>query len=112
MHVSGLVAGRDFTADGTADVADVRAGDPAPDGSGPLETARGPREDQGERDRADQQQEVVDDQRRQSRSAGRDHEGQGDPLGRDDRPAAPCIVMREGCAHDEAPCGPRRKAKK
>ncbi|MGW8432561.1 proline--tRNA ligase [Curtobacterium citreum] len=41
VHVSGLVAGRDFTADGTADVADVRAGDPAPDGSGPLETARG-----------------------------------------------------------------------
>ncbi|MFZ7088615.1 proline--tRNA ligase [Curtobacterium sp. RRHDQ10] len=41
QHVSGLVAGRDFTADGVADVSDVRAGDPAPDGSGPLETARG-----------------------------------------------------------------------
>lgn len=40
-HVFGLVAGRDFTADGVLDVAEVRAGDPAPDGSGPLELARG-----------------------------------------------------------------------
>lgn len=40
-HVVGLVAGRDFTADGVIDVAEVRAGDPAPDGSGPLELARG-----------------------------------------------------------------------
>ena len=40
-HVFGLVAGRDFTADGTVEVADVRAGDEAPDGSGPLELARG-----------------------------------------------------------------------
>ncbi|MBD0292008.1 MAG: proline--tRNA ligase [Jiangellaceae bacterium] len=40
-HVFDLVARRDFTADGTIDVADVRAGDPAPDGSGPLELARG-----------------------------------------------------------------------
>ncbi|PZE28844.1 proline--tRNA ligase [Curtobacterium sp. MCBD17_028] len=40
-HVSGLVAGRDFVADGVVEVADVRLGDPAPDGSGPLETARG-----------------------------------------------------------------------
>ena len=40
-HVYHLVAGRDFTADGTADIAEVRAGDPAPDGSGPVELARG-----------------------------------------------------------------------
>lgn len=40
-HVAYLVAGRDFTADGVADIATVRAGDPAPDGSGPIETARG-----------------------------------------------------------------------
>ena len=40
-HVVDLVAGRDFTADGTVEAADVRAGDPAPDGSGPLELARG-----------------------------------------------------------------------
>ena len=40
-HVYGLVAGRDFTADGVVDIAEVRAGDPAPDGSGPLELARG-----------------------------------------------------------------------
>ena len=40
-HVFGLVAGRDFTADGIAEVAEVRAGDPAPDGSGPVELARG-----------------------------------------------------------------------
>ncbi len=40
-HVFGLVAGRDFTADGVVEVADVRAGDPAPDGSGPVEIARG-----------------------------------------------------------------------
>ena len=33
--------GRDFTADGVADLAEIRAGDPAPDGSGPLELARG-----------------------------------------------------------------------
>ncbi len=40
-HVFGLVAGRDFTADGTIEAAEVRPGDPAPDGSGPLELARG-----------------------------------------------------------------------
>ncbi|OUZ07988.1 proline--tRNA ligase [Aeromicrobium sp. PE09-221] len=40
-HVIDLVAGRDFTADGTIEAAEVRAGDPAPDGSGPLELARG-----------------------------------------------------------------------
>ncbi len=40
-HVVNLVAGRDFAADGVIDVAEVRAGDPAPDGSGPLELARG-----------------------------------------------------------------------
>ncbi len=40
-HVFGLVAGRDFTPDGTIEAAGVRAGDPAPDGSGPLEIARG-----------------------------------------------------------------------
>jgi prolyl-tRNA synthetase len=36
-----LVVGRDFEADGVADLAEIRAGDPAPDGSGPLELARG-----------------------------------------------------------------------
>ncbi|SDS68042.1 proline--tRNA ligase [Jiangella sp. DSM 45060] len=41
QHVIDLVAGRDFTPDGTIEAAEVRAGDPAPDGSGPLETARG-----------------------------------------------------------------------
>jgi prolyl-tRNA synthetase len=40
-HVFGLVAGRDFASDGTVEVAEVRAGDPAPDGSGPVELARG-----------------------------------------------------------------------
>ncbi len=40
-HVFGLVAGRDFTADGTIEAAEVHPGDPAPDGSGPLELARG-----------------------------------------------------------------------
>jgi prolyl-tRNA synthetase len=40
-HVFDLVAGRDFTADGTIEAAEVRAGDPSPDGSGPLELARG-----------------------------------------------------------------------
>ena len=40
-HVIDLVAGRDFAADGAIEAADVRAGDPAPDGSGPLEVARG-----------------------------------------------------------------------
>jgi len=40
-HVHSLVAGRDFTADGFIEVATVRAGDPAPDGSGPVELARG-----------------------------------------------------------------------
>ncbi|GAA4359706.1 proline--tRNA ligase [Angustibacter luteus] len=40
-HVFDLVAGRDFTADGTIEAAEVRAGDLAPDGSGPLELARG-----------------------------------------------------------------------
>ena len=40
-HVFDLVAGRDFTADGTIEAAQVVLGDPAPDGSGPLELARG-----------------------------------------------------------------------
>ena len=38
---SGLVAGRDFTADGTIEAAEVRDGDPSPDGAGPLVSARG-----------------------------------------------------------------------
>ncbi|GMA27783.1 proline--tRNA ligase [Arenivirga flava] len=41
QHVLDLVAGRDFVADGVADIASVREGDPAPDGSGPVELARG-----------------------------------------------------------------------
>lgn len=40
-HVYHLVAGRDFKADGVIEAAEVRPGDPAPDGSGPLELARG-----------------------------------------------------------------------
>ena len=40
-HVHSLVAGRDFFADGFVEVADVREGDPAPDGSGPVTLARG-----------------------------------------------------------------------
>jgi prolyl-tRNA synthetase len=40
-HVFDLVAGRDFTPDGFLDVAEVRSGDPSPDGSGPLRLARG-----------------------------------------------------------------------
>ena len=40
-HVLHLVKGRDFTADGTIEAAEVREGDPAPDGSGPLHLARG-----------------------------------------------------------------------
>ena len=41
QHVFDLVKGRDFDGDGTIEAAEVRAGDPAPDGSGPLELARG-----------------------------------------------------------------------
>lgn len=40
-HVVGLVAGRDFIADGTVEAAEVRDGDPSPDGAGPLVSARG-----------------------------------------------------------------------
>jgi prolyl-tRNA synthetase len=40
-HVVDLVAGRDFTPDGVIDVAEVREGDPSPDGRGTLVTARG-----------------------------------------------------------------------
>ncbi|WP_029759843.1 proline--tRNA ligase [Gordonia hirsuta] len=40
-HVVDLVAGRDFTPDGVIEAAQVRAGDPSPDGQGVLETARG-----------------------------------------------------------------------
>ncbi|WP_314301568.1 proline--tRNA ligase [Kocuria palustris] len=40
-HVYDLVAGRDFAWDGTVECAEVLPGDPAPDGSGPLEAARG-----------------------------------------------------------------------
>lgn len=41
MHVFNLVCGRDFTADGTIEAAEVLEGDPAPDGSGPLTLERG-----------------------------------------------------------------------
>ena len=41
QHLTGATMGRDFTADGVLDVADVREGDPAPDGSGPMQLARG-----------------------------------------------------------------------
>ncbi|ADB32093.1 prolyl-tRNA synthetase [Kribbella flavida DSM 17836] len=41
FHVINLVHGRDFTADGTIQAAEVHDGDEAPDGSGPLQSARG-----------------------------------------------------------------------
>lgn len=41
QHVFDLVCGRDFEPDSTIEAAEVREGDPAPDGSGPLELARG-----------------------------------------------------------------------
>jgi prolyl-tRNA synthetase len=41
QHVVGLVAGRDFTPDGSIEAAEVRDGDPSPDGAGPLVSARG-----------------------------------------------------------------------
>jgi prolyl-tRNA synthetase len=40
-HVFDLVCGRDFTPDGTIEAAEIKDGDPAPDGSGPLRLARG-----------------------------------------------------------------------
>ncbi|MET7767500.1 proline--tRNA ligase [Nocardia sp. NPDC005366] len=40
-HIVGLVAGRDFTPDGTIEAAEVRDGDPSPDGRGTLVSARG-----------------------------------------------------------------------
>lgn len=40
-HAYSVVAGRDFTGDGVVEVANVMPGDPAPDGSGPVELARG-----------------------------------------------------------------------
>jgi prolyl-tRNA synthetase len=40
-HVFGLVGGRDFAIDDVVEASDVRAGDPAPDGSGPVELIRG-----------------------------------------------------------------------
>ncbi|MFD6156603.1 proline--tRNA ligase [Nocardia sp. NPDC060256] len=40
-HVVGLVAGRDFTPDGTIEAAEVRDGDPSPDGRGSLVASRG-----------------------------------------------------------------------
>ena len=40
-HIVGMVAGRDFVPDGTIEAADVRDGDPSPDGAGPLVSARG-----------------------------------------------------------------------
>ncbi|MEZ7898997.1 MAG: proline--tRNA ligase [Flaviflexus sp.] len=40
-HQFNVVYGRDFEADGTIEAVEIREGDPAPDGSGPLELARG-----------------------------------------------------------------------
>jgi prolyl-tRNA synthetase len=41
QHVFNLTCGRDFTPDGIIEAAEIREGDPAPDGSGPLTLARG-----------------------------------------------------------------------
>jgi prolyl-tRNA synthetase len=41
VHVLDLVCGRDFSPDGTIEAAEVRDGDPSPDGAGPLVAARG-----------------------------------------------------------------------
>ena len=41
FHVIDLVLGRDFTADGTIQAAEVRDGDPSPDGRGTLVSSRG-----------------------------------------------------------------------
>ena len=40
-HIVGAVCGRDFVPDGTIEAAEVRDGDPSPDGAGPLVAARG-----------------------------------------------------------------------
>lgn len=40
-HAMWVTAGRDFTADGRVEAAEVLDGDPSPDGSGPIRTARG-----------------------------------------------------------------------
>ncbi|PAT13382.1 proline--tRNA ligase [Corynebacterium hadale] len=40
-HVVGLVAGRDFTVDAFVEAAEVREGDPAPEGNGTVRLARG-----------------------------------------------------------------------
>jgi prolyl-tRNA synthetase len=40
-HVVDLVCGRDFTPDGTIEAAEIREGDPSPDGHGTLVAARG-----------------------------------------------------------------------
>ncbi len=40
-HAHSVVAGRDFFSDGTVEIANVREGDSAPDGSGPVTLARG-----------------------------------------------------------------------
>jgi prolyl-tRNA synthetase len=40
-HVVDLLCGRDFTPDGTVEAAEVREGDPSPDGAGALVAARG-----------------------------------------------------------------------
>jgi prolyl-tRNA synthetase len=40
-HVVDLVCGRDFTPDGTIEAAEIREGDPSPDGQGTLVAARG-----------------------------------------------------------------------
>ncbi|GAA1488566.1 proline--tRNA ligase [Brachybacterium sacelli] len=41
VHTVDVVPGRDFTPDGYIEAAEVRDGDPAPDGSGPLRLTRG-----------------------------------------------------------------------
>lgn len=40
-HAMWVTVGRDFTADGRVEAAEVLDGDPSPDGSGPIRTARG-----------------------------------------------------------------------
>ncbi len=92
-HVVGLVAGRDFVADGTIEAAEVRDGDPSPDGAGPLVAARGIEIGPHLPARPQVHRRVLRGRARRGRQAGAADHGllwhRGVPAGRGDRRTAP-----------------------
>ena len=92
-HVVGLVAGRDFVADGTIEAAEVRDGDPSPDGAGAAGVGARHRDRPHLPARPQVHRRVHGGRARRGRQAGAADDGllrhRGVAAGRGDRRAAP-----------------------